>query len=134
MHSLTIPADATKMKTENPVLEIKTWALAKLAKLEDAGIDLDRVIFDPGIGFGKTTEQSLSILREIRCFSDLPVRIMVGHSRKSFMNAFGSRIASDRDPETIGISLRLAEKGVDILRVHSPDLQQRSFRTFQELK
>ena len=134
MHSLTVPADPlVQLEAEDPVLAIKHWALSKLEQLERAGVHLDRVTFDPGIGFGKTPRQSLDILQQIENFFDLPVRILVGHSRKSFLSQFHDSAAVDRDFETLGVSLQLAEKGVDILRVHSPASHQRTFRTFREL-
>ena len=133
MHSLTVPADPkVKLLGENPVTEIKEWLHQKLELLDTAGIQLDRVIFDPGIGFGKSPEQSLVLLQQIQSFSDIPVRLMVGHSRKSFLNQWGNHPTSDRDWETVGVSLALADKGVDILRVHTPDLHQRAFRAFRE--
>jgi len=133
MHSLTVPADpSVRLDEKNPIQAIKEWTLRKLEQLNHAGVNFDRVIFDPGVGFGKTAEQSLLLIRQIHRFSDLPVRVLVGHSRKSFLNHWEKRDPSDRDFETLGISLKLADKGVDILRVHKPDIHQRTFRTFRE--
>ena len=138
MHSLSVPANPqlTISKSVDPVDEIKKWAQEKLDELERAGINYKRIIFDPGIGFGKTPTQSAMILKRIDEFMDLPVRILVGHSRKGFLRNFtipsGPQAAADRDPESIGVSLRLAERGVDILRVHSPSAHIRAFQAFQE--
>lgn len=119
-HSLSVPANKHKTLSEqkNPIAEIKKWLEQKLEILDKHNISLNRIIFDPGIGFGKTASQSLYILRNIKEFFNLPVRIMVGHSRKSFMKFLTSEIPNDRDPASIGISLALAKNGVDILRVH----------------
>jgi 2-amino-4-hydroxy-6-hydroxymethyldihydropteridine diphosphokinase/dihydropteroate synthase len=137
MHSLTIPANpAITMRGEDLILELKLWAEQKIGQLKNGGVHLDRIVFDPGIGFGKTPAQSREILRRVTELFDLPVRILIGHSRKSFLvhgNA-SPRPASDRDPETLAISLSLAESGVDILRVHAADLHHRSFRALQEIK
>lgn len=134
MHSLSVPADPKLcLSAADPVAEIKTWALGKLDGLARQGIDLERVIFDPGIGFGKSGAQSWQILARIEEFFDLPVRLMIGHSRKSFLaRATSSRPARERDPETLGVSIKLAEKGVDILRVHDSALHARAFESFQE--
>ncbi len=134
MHSLSIPADKNQVLDENrdPVEAVRVWALEKLESLSRLGIGLDRIIFDPGIGFGKTPSQSLALLQGIESFLDLPVRILAGHSRKSFMILWNNLKAEQRDPESIGLSLRLADKGVDILRVHEPQLHIRAFRAFQE--
>lgn len=134
MHSLTVPANPNvKLKVDDPVQSIIEWAKRKMDQLDHAGVSLDRVIFDPGIGFGKTGEDSMLILQQIQRLFSLSVRILVGHSRKSFLNQWGLREVGDRDPETLGVSLKLAERGVDILRVHGPDLHQRTFRTFREV-
>lgn len=134
MHSLSIPADPNlKMEAESPVQGIKEWICAKLEQLSSVGVNLDRVIVDPGIGFGKTPEQSLQVLQQIHQILDLPVRVLTGHSRKSFLSHWGWRQAFERDAETLGVSLKLAEKGVDILRVHTPDTHQRTFRVFREV-
>ena len=133
MHSLSVPADPSlHIRTDDSVSHIRDWALKKLEQLDRAGIKLDRVIFDPGIGFGKSAEQSLKILRRIHEFLSLPVRILVGHSRKSFMQRLSQHEPYERDFETLGISFALLNKKVDILRVHAADAHSRAFRTFQE--
>ncbi len=94
---------------------------------------MDRIIFDPGIGFGKTAGQSLEILKRIKEFYCFPLRIMTGHSRKSFMKGFSPAKPMDRDPESAGVSVFLANKGVDILRVHEADFHARVLRGFHHL-
>ena len=132
MHSLTVPADPDKTLPgdKDPVEEVKEWLYSKINILEKKGIPLHRVIFDPGIGFGKTAEQSLEILNRVEEFYCVPLRIMIGHSRKSFMKLFSIHEAKERDPESAGVSLSLVEKGVDILRVHSADFHTRVLRGF----
>ena len=130
MHSLSVPADKkiTFSEKQNPVKEIKNWLEKKLNLLEKNKINLRRIVFDPGIGFGKTTHQSLDILKNIEEFMKYPVRLMAGHSRKSFMSVF-SKIQEPalRDFESIGISMELAKKGVDIIRVHQADQHIRAW-------
>ncbi len=119
-HSLTVPADrdVTIPEGVDPVSELKNWLNEKLELLSKNGVATHRIIFDPGIGFGKTTYQSLSILRRINEFSDLPVRLLIGHSRKSFLRTAKLKDNARLDAATLGMSLALLEKGVDILRVH----------------
>ena len=133
MHSLTVPADKSVTLPDgvDPIAEIMHWARTKLEVLERAGVSLDRVVFDPGVGFGKTGSQSLEILRRAREFSDLPVRILIGHSRKSFMRRWTGAPASDLDPESVGVTMRIAP-WADIVRVHRPALHARAHRAFQE--
>ena len=133
MHSLSIPADKNITLAEDcDAVEIaKTWAERRIVELSDIGIDPTRIIFDPGIGFGKTAQQSLAILQGAEAFLSLPVRTMIGHSRKSFINTWGERRAKDRDWESIGISLQMSIRGIDILRVHEPHFHIRAHKAFQ---
>jgi dihydropteroate synthase len=120
MHSLSVPADKTIiMASEDPVAEILIWAVARLGALQQAGIARERLIFDPGIGFGKTSEQSLFILKNIGRFTALGVPLLVGHSRKSFLNLPASASIEERDDATLTMSKYLVAQGVDYLRVHN---------------
>ena len=65
----------------------------------------DRICVDPGIGFGKSPLQSLKLLRHIRRFERYGLRCLVGHSRKSFMQAFAGSDMWERDLFTLGASL-----------------------------
>jgi len=133
MHSLGVPASPSHtLSCKDPVLAVKEWAVEKLTVLEAAGISMDRILFDPGVGFGKTAAQSLAIIQRIDEFFELPVRILVGHSRKSFLCGHVQRAPNDRDLETLGVSLRLADRGVDVLRVHEPHAHSRAHFKFQE--
>ena len=130
MHSLSVPADRkmTFSEKQNPVQEIQNWLEQKLNFLEKNKIHLKRVIFDPGIGFGKTSQQSLDILKNIEVFMKYPVRLMAGHSRKSFMSAFSKvQTPALRDFESVGISMELAGRGVDIIRVHDASKHARAW-------
>ncbi len=136
MHSLSVPVSPVCQlpPTCDVVEEIKNWLSLKIKLLKDRGVDLNRVIFDPGIGFGKSPGQSLEILCRIEEFLDFPVRVLVGHSRKSVMKNFSSPVARERDAESMGISLKLAGLGVDIVRVHKAFQHSRMFLAFQHLK
>lgn len=134
MHSLSVPADPQVVLSDEDVMSvILEWASEKLQVLASAGVSLNRVFFDPGIGFGKTPSQSWALLRQMDRLLELPVRLLVGHSKKSFLKNGSQREAHERDFETLGVSLALAEKGVDVLRVHNPAEHQRTLRTFREL-
>lgn len=136
MHSLTVPptADAVLPLDRDPSDLLVEWCQDKLASLSQLGIALDRVLFDPGIGFGKTPHQSLALLKTVERLRELPVRLLIGHSRKSFMNLWGQRDARDRDYESLGISLQLASRGVDVIRVHDAHLHARTQRAFAETR
>lgn len=122
MHNLSIPADPNIIlnKSLNPISEIKNWIKKIELICEKNNIDKSKIIIDPGIGFGKNKFQSLKIIQNIKEITKSSFRILIGHSRKSFMNIFASNIvAQNKDIETIAISLQLMNSGVDILRVHN---------------
>jgi len=120
MHSLTIPADpAVTIPTDASAVEVLLgWAKEKIGALEKQGITREQIIFDPGIGFGKTLTQSWDIIRNIAKFKPLGVPLLIGHSRKSFLCLFGEKPASERDLETLAVSRYLLTQEVDYLRVH----------------
>jgi 2-amino-4-hydroxy-6-hydroxymethyldihydropteridine diphosphokinase/dihydropteroate synthase len=124
MHSLTIPVDKTVTLPvdQDPVKLLKEFAWSRLEFFEARGISSDRLMFDPGIGFGKTETQSLEILKRVSEFHELPFPLLIGHSRKSFMRLWTGEKPMNRDGDSVGISLRLIESKVDILRVHEPAL------------
>lgn len=118
MHSLTVPANTRVVLPEecNPVAEVLAFGEARIAALEAAGIDRSRIIFDPGVGFGKTAEQSVLLLKNIAAFRALGVPLLVGHSRKSFLPLWGG--SKNRDEATLEVSRYLISQGVEYLRVH----------------
>ncbi|HEY8520800.1 MAG TPA: dihydropteroate synthase [Gammaproteobacteria bacterium] len=120
MHNLGVPADRARVlpPESDPCEVVERWLAERLEAWRRAGIDLDRVVFDPGIGFGKNPLQSLALLRHASRFRAMGVRCLVGHSRKSFMRGFAGAAEAERDLTTIGASLHLCAQGVDILRVH----------------
>ncbi|NIW25373.1 MAG: dihydropteroate synthase [Gammaproteobacteria bacterium] len=130
MHSLGVPVD--KQRTlpvgENASAAVESWLVERLEDWDNAGLDLNRVIFDPGIGFGKDGLQSLELLRAAGRFRRFGVRVLVGHSRKSFFGNLTGASAEDRDLATVGASLALCEQGIDILRVHNVPLHAEAYR------
>ncbi len=119
MHSLSVPADKNIVLPENidPVQSIIAWANKRIASLEATGIARNRLIFDPGIGFGKTPKQSQEILNRVDEFRVLDMPIFIGHSRKSFL--MHAQTLAEKDAATLAISRELVAKGVDYIRVHN---------------
>lgn len=128
-HSLSVPPK--KDLVINNIDEIKNWLEEKLNLLERKNISKEQIIFDVGIGFGKTPSQLLQIMQNIQNFQRYGVKILIGHSRKSFMKIFNNDIETP-DFETLAISLKLANK-VDILRVHTPIEHQNALLAYQSL-
>ena len=136
MHSVTIPVDpAEKLPTDEKAMpQVSRWLHRQIDQWLDAGLDLDKIIFDPGIGFGKNSLQSLELMKQGHELRESGLRILIGHSRKSFMTHFTDQPFQDRDLETLGMSLSLCEKGVDIIRVHEPLMHMRAYRAWSHIR
>jgi dihydropteroate synthase/2-amino-4-hydroxy-6-hydroxymethyldihydropteridine diphosphokinase len=130
MHHVSLPADPSRTLPVDADVgaAVERWLEERLTVWTRAGLSLDRILFDPGIGFGKNSLQSLALLRDIRRFHKYGLRCLVGHSRKSFMQSFGSHDAHELDLATVGASLRLCQQGVDVLRVHNVPLHAAAYR------
>ena len=111
--------DITKQPLKNTVTLIENWLEEKISLFEKHDLILQHMIFDPGIGFGKTACQSMQILQNLKNFHRFGVRLLIGHSRKSFMKIFTDKPAEQKDIETLGLSVKMAPE-TDILRVHTP--------------
>ncbi len=122
MHSLSVPPNKEKVLPQNisAMVSLKSWFTQRLSELEAIGIPKERIVLDPGIGFGKTPLQCLEILANIKELQTLNARLLVGASRKSFMRALIAANNDFRDSASNGISHFLANQGVDILRLHNP--------------
>jgi dihydropteroate synthase/2-amino-4-hydroxy-6-hydroxymethyldihydropteridine diphosphokinase len=130
MHSLSIPVEKNRTLPagESAYTAVESWLIERLDDWENAGLDLNRIVFDPGVGFGKDALQSLELLRSAGRFRRFGLRVLVGHSRKSFFGNLTGASAEDRDLATVGTSLALCEQGIDILRVHNVPLHAEAYR------
>ena len=97
--------------------------------MKNLGLRQENIVIDPGIGFGKTKQENIEILRHIGDLKNFGCKIMVGHSRKSFMEKFSSEKAENRDVETLAASYFLDNQNVDYLRVHNVRDHMRMFCT-----
>jgi Dihydropteroate synthase and related enzymes len=84
---------------------------------EKAGLDRSQIIVDPGVGFGKSGEESFELLGRLDEFQGLGCPVLVGHSRKSMFAEVG-REAGERLEPTVAATAVAAERGADIVRVH----------------
>lgn len=120
-HSSDTP-DKMQNRTEytDVVDDIINFFVQKIKYLKQQGISTQNIILDPGIGFGKTTEQNFEILKRIEEFKSLGCPILVGHSRKRFIqDTLNTNENIDLDKATVIISEYLTNKGIDIIRVHN---------------
>lgn len=135
MHQLGLPADPrrTLPANEDPVAAVERWLEERLRIWDRAGLNLDRIVFDPGIGFGKNALQSLQLLRAAGRFRRHGLRCLIGHSRKSFLQSFAGQSNAAKDLATVGASMHLAQQGVDIIRVHNVPAHVHAYRGWSHL-
>jgi len=103
---------------DDVVEEVLDFLRGRRDALIAAGIEQARIALDPGIGFGKTAEHNLMLLRNAWRLHDLGCPVLVGHSRKRFIGEVLGSIEADRTAGTIGVALSMARQGVQVLRVH----------------
>jgi dihydropteroate synthase len=118
MHSISAPVDPDRQVTYDDVVEDVLDDLTERVLLaERAGIDRERILVDPGCGFGKTPAESFELVDRLGEFGALGCPLMVGHSRKSMFERVGAE-SSERLPPTVALSALAAERGADVIRVH----------------
>jgi dihydropteroate synthase len=121
MHMAGTPKDMQACAVyEDVVSEIYAFLEQRIEACIASGITRERLIADPGIGFGKTLEHNLALLRNLSAFHDLGVPVLLGASRKSFIpKVCGQDIDADnRLPGSIAAVVRGRDAGVQLFRVH----------------
>lgn len=103
---------------DDVVAEVKAFLAERVAACEAAGIGRDRILIDPGFGFGKTVEHNLTLLRDLHAFADLGVTVLAGLSRKSTLGRITGRPAEQRLAASLSAAVLAAERGARIVRVH----------------
>ncbi len=127
MHMQGNPANMQLSPSYHNVVEdIKNFFHERLEFLQKNGINKERVIIDPGVGFGKTMEHNLTILSSIKEFKKLGYPVLIGHSRKSFMEQLLGLPVEERDCPSAVISALLYQQDVDIIRVHDTKLSKQA--------
>ena len=117
MHMLGTPQTMQREISYTDVVDdLKSFFERRVREAEDAGVR--EIMIDPGIGFGKTVEHNLEILRRLEEFTTLGRPLLVGPSRKSFIGAVTGRPVDDRVDGTIAASVIASMRGADVVRVH----------------
>jgi dihydropteroate synthase len=118
MHSINAPVDPDDRVRYDDVVEDVIAELEKRVLLaEKAGIDRERIVVDPGLGFGKTASESFELLSRLDELRALGCPIMVGHSHKSMFEHVGADTGDALD-ETVAATALAAGLGADVIRVH----------------
>jgi dihydropteroate synthase len=98
--------------------EVRAFLVERLAAAAFAGVEHDRIVIDPGFGFGKTFEHNLALLRGLRDFTALGAPVLAGLSRKSMLGRITGRAAGDRVFASVAAALIAVRNGASIVRVH----------------
>ena len=115
------------------LLDVYDALEGRLRAAEAAGIARDRIVVDPGIGFGKTLAHNLALLRGIATFHGLGCPVLLGASRKGFVGAIGgAATAADRGPGTLAVTLSAVAQGVQMHRVHDVETVAQGLALWRE--
>ncbi len=119
MHMKGTPGDMqVKPEYDNVIQEIYNFFEERLSWLEKNGVDRKRITVDPGIGFGKKLSHNLSIIKHLAEFKKLGCPVLLGHSRKRFIEDICGLAVEERDLPTAVVSALAYSADIDIIRVH----------------
>jgi dihydropteroate synthase len=101
------------------LVEIYEWLEERIASAEDAGIARDKILVDPGFGFGKAVAHNLELMNGLALFHSLGCPLVVGASRKRTIGALSNEAPADqRLGGSIAFALKAVEQGAQLVRVH----------------
>jgi dihydropteroate synthase len=119
MHMQGNPANMQSApRYEDVVTEVCTYLAERVAACEQWGIGPERIILDPGFGFGKTAGHNLALLQNIPRLAEQGMPILVGLSRKSLIGDLIGREVGDRLPASLALAVLAVERGAHIIRTH----------------
>ena len=103
---------------QDAVAEVCAFLRDRVTVAEAVGIARDRIVIDPGFGFGKTLEHNLALLRGLETFRALGVQVLAGLSRKSMLGMITGRAIGDRTAASVAVALLAVQRGAYVVRVH----------------
>ncbi len=116
------------------IAEISDYFQERIDYAQGRGVKREKIILDPGIGFGKRLEDNVAIVRQLRRFAAFELPLLVGLSRKSFLGLLGGEKAAEhRDAETVAANLVAARNGASILRVHDVAATVKALKVWRAL-
>lgn len=134
MHIKGTPKDMQdNPQYENVVEEIINYFKDRIKLATISGVKEDKIIIDPGIGFGKKFEHNLEILRNISEFKKLNRPVLIGASRKSFLGQILGLPPQERLEGSLAVAVYCAMKGTDMLRVHEVKETKRALKVIEAL-
>ena len=119
MHMRGTPATMQQaIAYDDVVAEVRDFLAERVRACEDAGIARERIVVDPGFGFGKGVSQNLALLNRLREIADLGFPVLAGLSRKSTIGAITGRDDDDRLAGSVAAAVMAVERGASIVRAH----------------
>ncbi len=134
-HSQGLPEDMQNNPSyKNELLDIYDFFEEKLKFLRSIGINHNKIIIDPGIGFGKNLKHNMNLIKNISIFHSLGFPILVGNSRKKFIKDISKNNDSKlRIGGTLASSIYMMTQGVQILRVHDVNEIMQGIKVYKEI-
>ena len=134
MHMQGEPGNMQKNPHYNDVIpDILSFLQERIEHCKTAGISEERILIDPGIGFGKRQEDNLQILQKLSEFQCLGRPLVLGASRKSFIGKIYKSLASERLAGSLAAAAQAVKQGIEIIRVHDVLEHKRFIRTLQDI-
>ena len=135
MHSISNPAKMQKtIKYNDVLLDVYDFLENQIRKCKLKGISENKIIIDPGIGFGKTLKQNLTLIKKISLLHSLGLPVMLGSSRKSFIGKIQkNELYDDRKGGSIASVLYGLSQGIQIFRVHDVYETNQAIKVYTKL-
>lgn len=119
------------LMTGQVIRQIEQFFIQRMEDINRSGISINRIVIDPGIGFGKTVEQNFQILRNQHDFLKLNIPILVGWSRKSSLGAVTGLAVENRMLPSVIAALIAVQNGASIVRVHDVAQTQSALKVWK---
>jgi len=134
MHMQGTPQTMQKDPVYDDVMvEVSDFFEERIAKCEKLGLSRENIILDVGIGFGKTLEHNITLIKNLNHFKNFGCEVLIGASRKSMIDKIISSSTDERLPGTLAIHLKAAENGANIIRCHDVGEHKQAFAVLNVL-
>jgi dihydropteroate synthase len=113
--------------------EVDNFFKAQIAKCHEFGLSKDNIILDVGIGFGKTLEHNIELIKNHNHFKHFGCELLIGASRKSMIDKIYPSIPDNRLPGTLAIHLKAIDRGANIIRCHDVAEHKQAIDVYREI-
>jgi dihydropteroate synthase len=119
---------------EDVMVEVSKFFEERIAKCEALGLSRENIILDVGLGFGKTLEHNLTLIKNLTHFTHFGCEVLIGASRKSMIDKIIPTPTEERLPGTLAIHMKALENGASIVRCHDVSEHRQALSVFEALK